>query len=583
MSSRESGDGGRGLERVGAAAEPRARTVEEQFALEVYPKRDITIVKGRGAEVWDDRGRRYIDCVAGIGVASVGHANPAVAKALAEQARTLVTCPGIFYNDVRARLLEKLAAIAPGDLSRGFLCNSGAESIEAAIKFARLTTGRTGIVSAMRGFHGRTLGALSATHKNDYRDAFKPLVPGFSFVPFNNPGKLRDAVGEDTAAVLIEPVQGEGGIRPATAEFLQVAREACDETGALLVFDEIQTGFCRTGRMFACEHYGVVPDVLCLAKAIAGGVPLGAVLADDRIQLPPGKHGTTYGGNPLACAAALATIGFMQEEGLAERAEVLGARFRERFEAAMPDRVRVLRQVGLMIGIELKERCRPHIMALGAEGVLTLPAGTTVIRVLPPLVITEGQIDEVVEVMVQVLNRDVTAMPDAVQADLPSGLNPALRRAQARSIGEERSVFQPGHDHERAGGEGLRLGGVMVRGGWRLGWWGGGGGGARAASPEASGASRGAGGAGHAAGFSALAMRWKSALRARWTSWPALRLSTACAAASICSKVMPGFRKPSAPGSDPSFSYGVMTSSWGYFLRRCPFASSTSTAKRQVR
>ena len=243
-----------------------SRETEQRYGLEVYPKRDITVVKGKGAEVWDDRGRRYIDCVAGIGVASVGHANPAVAEALAEQARTLVTCPGIFYNDVRARLLEKLASVAPGGLTRGFLCNSGAEAVEAAIKFARLTTGRTGIVSAMRGFHGRTLGALSATFKKEYRDVFKPLVPGFSFVPFNNPDKLRDSVGADTAAVIVEPVQGEGGIRPASAAFLRAAREVCDETGALLVFDEIQTGFCRTGRMFACERYDVVPDMLCLAQ-----------------------------------------------------------------------------------------------------------------------------------------------------------------------------------------------------------------------------------------------------------------------------------------------------------------------------
>ena len=380
------------------------REIERQYALEVFPKRDITIVKGRGAEVWDDQGRRYLDCVGGIGVASVGHANPAVAEALAEQARTLVTCPGIFYNDVRARLLEKLAAVAPPGLSRGFLCNSGAEAVEAAIKFARLTTGRTGIVSAMRGFHGRTLGALSATYKKEYRELFKPLVPGFSFVPFNNAAKLRAAVGEDTAAVVIEPVQGEGGIRPASADYLRAVREICDETGAMLVFDEIQTGFCRTGRMFACERYGVVPDMLCLAKAIAGGVPLGAVLADERVQLPPGKHGTTFGGNPLACAAALAAIGFMEDERLAERAEVLGARFRERFEARLPARVRAVRQVGLMIGVELKERCRPYIEALMAKGVLTLPAGTTVIRFLPPLVISEAEVDEVVDVLAEVLS-----------------------------------------------------------------------------------------------------------------------------------------------------------------------------------
>ncbi|MXX35953.1 MAG: aminotransferase class III-fold pyridoxal phosphate-dependent enzyme, partial [Gemmatimonadetes bacterium] len=348
-------------------------------------------------------GRRYIDCVAGIGVASVGHANEAVADALAAQARTLVTCPGTFYNDARARLLEKLASIAPAGLTRGFLCNSGAESVEAAIKFARLTTERAGVVSAMRGFHGRTLGALSATWKKDYREAFEPLVPGFSFVPFNNAAKLRAAVGADTAAVVLEPVQGEGGIRPASAEFLRMAREVCDETGALLVFDEIQTGFCRTGRMFACEHHGVVPDMLCLAKAIAGGVPLGAVLANDRIRPPPGKHGTTFGGNPLVCAAALAAIGFMEREGLADRAEALGTRFRASFEPRMPGRVRALRQVGLMIGIELRERCRPYINALAEAGVLKLPAGTTVIRLLPPLVIREEQVDEVVAVLVRVL------------------------------------------------------------------------------------------------------------------------------------------------------------------------------------
>ena len=379
------------------------RDTERQYALEVFPKRDITLVRGDGAEVWDDSGRRYIDCVAGIGVASVGHANPAVAEALSAQARTLVSCPGIFYNDARARLLEKLASIAPPGLSRGFFCNSGAETIEAAIKFARLTTGRSGVVSAMRGFHGRTLGALSATHKKQYREGFGPLVPGFSFVPFNNADRLRAAVSDDTAAVVIEPVQGEGGIRPATPEFLRAAREICDETGALLVFDEIQTGFCRTGRMFACEHHGVVPDILCLAKAIAGGVPMGAVMANDRVQPPPGKHGTTYGGNPLVCAAGLAAIGFMEEERLAERAERLGARFRERCAPRLSARVRELRQIGLMIGIDLRERCRPCIDALAEAGVLTLPAGATVIRLLPPLVITEAQIDEVAEALVEVL------------------------------------------------------------------------------------------------------------------------------------------------------------------------------------
>ncbi|WP_428277218.1 aspartate aminotransferase family protein [Candidatus Palauibacter sp.] len=379
------------------------RETEREYALEVFPKRDIAVVRGEGACVWDDEGRRYIDCVGGIGVASIGHANPAVAEALAEQARVLVSCPGIFYNDVRARLLAELVSIAPAGLTRAFLCNSGAEAVEAAIKFARLATGRAGVVSAMRGFHGRTMGALSATYKREYREPFEPLVPGFSFVPFNHVEKLRAAVGDDTAAVIIEPVQGEGGVRPASPDYLSAARRICDEAGAVLVFDEIQTGFCRTGRMFACDRYGVAPDVLCLAKAIAGGVPLGAVLAHERLQPPPGRHGTTFGGNPLACAAALAAIRFMRDERLDERAEALGARFSERFARRRPGRVRAVRQVGLMIGVELRERCRPYLGALAERGVLALPAGTTVIRLLPPLVITEAQIDEVADTLTEVL------------------------------------------------------------------------------------------------------------------------------------------------------------------------------------
>ena len=379
------------------------RDTEREYALEVFPKRDITLVRGEGAWVWDDAGRRYIDCVGGIGVASVGHANPAVAEAVAEQARILVSCPGLFYNDVRARLLAELASIAPGGLTRGFLCNSGAEAVEAAIKLARLATGRAGVVSAMRGFHGRTLGALSATHKKQYREPFGPLVPGFSFVPFNRVEKLRAAVGGDTAAVIIEPVQGEGGVRAASPDYLRAARQICDEAGAALVFDEIQTGFCRTGRMFACDRHAVTPDLLCLAKAIAGGVPMGAVLADERMQPPPGRHGTTFGGNPLACAAALATIRFMREQRLDERAEALGARFRERLLRRLPAKVREVRQVGLMIGVELRERCRPHLGALAERGVLALPAGPMVIRLLPPLVIGEAEIDQVADALLDVL------------------------------------------------------------------------------------------------------------------------------------------------------------------------------------
>jgi acetylornithine/LysW-gamma-L-lysine aminotransferase len=313
---------------------------------------------------------------------------------LAEQAQTLVTCPGIFYNDQRGQLMETLVGLAPDGLNRVFLCNSGTESTEAALKFARKTTGRSGVVAAMRGFHGRTLGALSATFK--YRDAFEPLLSGCQFVPLNKLEKLDAAITEDTAAVLLEPIQGEGGVRPAHVEFLSAARQLCDERGAMLVIDEVQTGFCRTGTFFACEALNLVPDLLCLAKGIAGGVPMGAVLCSDKIDVTVGVHGSTFGGNPLACAAALAAIGFMQENDLAAQARSKGDYFTRHFEAKRPERVREVRQFGLMIGIELKEKATPYLQALLAQGVIALPAGPTVIRLLPPLVISESELDTVV-------------------------------------------------------------------------------------------------------------------------------------------------------------------------------------------
>ena len=377
------------------------RATERRFAFEVFPKRDLAIVRGDGAMVYDESGRAYIDCVAGVGVASVGHANPDVARAIGEQAQVLITCPGIFYNDVRARLLEKLVSITPPGVSRAFLCNSGAEANEAAIKLAMHATGRHGFVCAMRGFHGRTMGALSATHK--HRDAYEPLLDGFAFVPFNNVDKLRAAVDASTAAVIVEIVQGEGGVRLGDAAYFAAARQLCDEHGALLIVDEVQTGFCRTGRFFACEHHGVRPDILCLAKAMAGGVPMGAVVVGDSVAAEVGMHGSTFGGNPLACAAARATIEVMQRDGLAEQARAKGARFADAFARREVSKVRAVRQVGLMIGIELRERARPHIEALVARGVLALPAGPTVIRLLPPLVIEDEALEEVAARLHEVL------------------------------------------------------------------------------------------------------------------------------------------------------------------------------------
>ena len=372
-------------------------SLEARYALEVYPRRGINIVRGEGARLWSADGKEYIDCASGVGVANIGHSNPAVAEALADQSRTLLNCPGIFHNDRRGELMERLVGLAPTALKRVFLCNSGTESVEAAIKLARASTGRSGLVAAMRGFHGRTLGALSATFK--YRDTFEPLLEGNTFVPLNNIEKLDAAVGDTTSAVILEVIQGEGGVRPAEEEYLLAARRLCTERGALLIIDEVQTGFCRTGRFFACEHFELQPDLMCLAKGIAGGVPMGAVLCADTVRVGIGVHGSTFGGNPLACAAASAAIDFMCREALADRAASIGAYFAQQFLMVQPDSVRDLRQFGLMIGIELKQKATPVLQALLEDGIIALPAGPTVIRLLPPLTIDTQEIDQVISAL----------------------------------------------------------------------------------------------------------------------------------------------------------------------------------------
>lgn len=385
------------------------QAVEKQYNSGVYAKRDVVIVRGEGALLYDDLGNAYIDCVGGQGVANLGHAHPAIAQAIAAQAQRLISCPEMFYNDQRAALMLKLGEVAPSDTKHIFLCNSGTESIEAAIKFARLSTGRRGIIAAMRGFHGRTMGALSATWNKKYREPFEPLLDSFSHVPFNNPSKLLDAVNETTAAVLLEVVQGEGGVYPASVEFLKAAQEACHEHGALLVIDEVQTGFGRTGKMFAFEHYDLQPDMVCVAKSLAGGIPIGAVLIGDRVgDLQPGIHGSTFGGNPLACAAAVATLEVLQCEQLPQRAAELGEYLLGRLRQIQSPQIREVRGLGLMVGIEIKQKVAPYLQALMARGVLALPAGLTTIRLLPPLVISREQLDQVIQVLEEVLSHDLS-------------------------------------------------------------------------------------------------------------------------------------------------------------------------------
>ncbi len=378
-------------------------TLESRHTSGVYPKRPLTIVRGEGARLWDEDGREYIDCVGGQGAANLGHAHPAIVQALNQQASTLISCPEIFYNDRRAEFLAALAAQTPG-LNRAFLCNSGTEAVEAAIKFARISTGRTQIVAAMRGFHGRTFGSLSATWEKKYRQGVEPLVPGFRHIPYNNLEALEQAVGDDTAAVLLEPVQGEGGVRPATAEFLRGAQALCRERGALLILDEIQTGYGRTGRFFAHEHFDVQPDLMTLAKSMAGGFPMGACLIGERVGvLPKMSHGSTFGGNPLAAAAALATLQVMESEQLAARAGRLGVTLLAELRSLSSPLIREVRGLGLMVGVELKVRVTPILQSLQDQGILALPAGRTVLRLLPPLVIAESDLEQVIAAVAQVL------------------------------------------------------------------------------------------------------------------------------------------------------------------------------------
>ncbi len=379
------------------------RALEHDFGLPLQPKRDIVAVRGKGALLYDENGEEYIDFAAGIGVAGLGHSHPRLVAAVQQQAASLITCPNIMYNDVRSTLLKKLVEVTPDSLTRAYLCNSGAESIEAALKFARLHTGRTNFVTAMRGFHGRTMGAVSATYTPKYREAFQPLIPGFDYVPFNKIEKLDAAVNDQTAAVMIELVQGEGGVNPAQADYVAAVRELCSERGALLIIDEIQTGFCRTGKFFACDHFELQPDMMCVAKAMGGGVPIGATLLSADIKVEPGLHGTTFGGNPLACAAALAAIEVYQSDSLAQRAAEMGDYFEQQLNIADLSQVRALRRLGLMIGIELKQKVQDKLAQLLQRRIIALPAGPNVIRMLPPLIVEKEQIDKVTAALREIL------------------------------------------------------------------------------------------------------------------------------------------------------------------------------------
>ncbi|ELZ90819.1 aspartate aminotransferase family protein [Haloferax volcanii] len=374
----------------------------------VFNEKPIAIESGEGPYLYSDDGTEYLDFGASYAVAALGHSHPAVTSAIQEQAAKLTYVQASYPVEVRTELYEKLATLAPGDISNVWLCNSGTEANEAAMKFARSATGRQKIVATKRAFHGRTLGSLALTWKQKYKKPYEPVAGGVEFVSYGDEAELAEAVDDETAAVFLEPIQGEGGINPATAEYLQTARDLTEDAGAALVFDEIQTGIGRTGSLWACENAGVVPDILTSAKGIANGLPLGATLCADWIADGAASHGSTFSGGPVVCAAANATLDTIVERDLPGHAAAVGDYLTTELEAAVEEHdlpVREVRGDGLMIGVEVKRGANRTLKHLAlSEQLLALPAGRTVVRFLPPLVIEEEHADRAVDAMTNVLS-----------------------------------------------------------------------------------------------------------------------------------------------------------------------------------
>ena len=383
---------------------------EDQFMGNLYQRFPVTIEKGVGSHVWDVDGKEYIDCMGGYGVALVGHKNQRVNDAIKEQIDKIITVHSSLYNKTREEFLKTLIGLAPKGLTQVHLNNSGAEAIEAAMKFARKFTGKKGMVAMKGSYHGKSFGALSLTFNPKYRKAFAPLVEKVSFASYGDIESLRSVIDDDTAFVILEPIQGESGIIVAPEGFLQEVRKLCDEKGILLIFDEIQAGLGRTGRLWACDHWNTAPDILCLAKGIAGGVPMGATLVrpDILASISKGEHSSTFGGNPISCAAGTAALKAITEDGLIENSDKMGKLFREGLEKLKEKHsmIREIRGKGLMIGIEMKFEVKDILMGLIKKGVLMLYSGRNILRILPPLVISEDDVTKVLHALDSVLTEE---------------------------------------------------------------------------------------------------------------------------------------------------------------------------------
>ncbi len=362
---------------------------EDDFLGHLYQRFPIVIDRGKGAKVWDDTGREYIDCMAGYGVALVGHCNDRVVAAIKDQIEKLMVCHMSTYNTARSIMLKKLSKVVPSGLDKFFFSNSGAEAVETALKFSRKFSGKPGVISMNGGYHGKTLGALSITSSEKYRKPFEPLLDYIKFVPYGNTSKLVDAIDDKTGTVILEPVQGESGIIMPPAGFIQEVREICSRHSLVLIFDEIQSGFGRTGKMWAAENWNTIPDVVCVAKGIAGGFPMGLTMTKTEIieSMKIGEHSSTFAGNPLACAAASASIDALVLDGLIENSAETGRYFKELlFQLKEKHKiVREVRGLGLMLALELRFDVRNILMDGISNGILMLYSGRNIIRLLPPL------------------------------------------------------------------------------------------------------------------------------------------------------------------------------------------------------
>jgi acetylornithine/LysW-gamma-L-lysine aminotransferase len=383
---------------------------EDTYLGNLYQRFPINISKGKGAIVWDVSGKEYIDCMGGYGVALVGHCNDRVINAIKNQSDNLITCHMSVYNNTRLKFLQKMSKISPKELSKVFFSNSGAESIESALKFARKYTGKKGVIAMIGGYHGKTFGALSVTYNEKYRKSFQPLLEGIKFVPYNNPSKIEDSLDDSIGTVIIEPIQGETGIIVPPDDFLQKIRKICDQNNLVLIFDEIQTGLGRTGKMWASEHWSTVPDIMCLAKGIAGGLPMGLTLCKPAIldAMKLGEHSSTFAGNPLSCSAGIATIDSIVEENLVGNAVKVGNIFKNGLLELKENHriVRDVRGLGLMLALELRFDIKDILFEGIKEGLLMLYSGRNIIRLLPPLVIDEIKVLKTLDIMDNLLTKE---------------------------------------------------------------------------------------------------------------------------------------------------------------------------------